>query len=225
MPTFTQIIDEVLSHQFSPSQYTAYLQGDGTSDRPGIINEGQRYITAQTDFREMEAVYPFTTVSGTAVVDSLPSAFQRVRTLTIGETDGSRTPLTQINRSELEVKPVSSGKPEFYCFVGSNLQVWPTPDAAYTLYMTYYRDPSLLTATSDVPEIPAKYHHILVTYALIKCFERENDYNSALYHKGRFDEDIMKCRGEVQYDSDDYSQPKIQGEGRTDILAPGTWSV
>jgi hypothetical protein len=64
-----------------------------------------------------------------------------------------------------------------------------------------------------------------VSYCLWHCFERENDFNAAQYHKARFDEDLLKARGEAQYDTDDYTQEKRIGDFRTDPLAPNIWIV
>ena len=220
MATFSQLKDEVLSHQFSTSQYSDYAGAR--------INEGQLYVTAQTDFRELEDSEAYTTVSGTSTL-ALPSDYQRVYTLTVTNSNNTLTGLEQTSRSDIDTMPTdSTGKPEKYCIDGSNIKLWPTPDAAYTMTLRHYRDPATLTNASDTPEIPGKYHHLLVSYALWKCYERENDYNAAIYHKGRFDEDIMKCRGEVQYDHDDYSQPRQLGENRTDALGPvdyGIWGI
>lgn len=202
MATLESLTQEVLSHQFAASQYTNYAQ-----DR---INQGQVYVCAQTDFREMERYEDVAVSAGTAEY-TLPTDFQRVYTVTIIEADGSATPLDQQSVSDLDRKDADTGKPAAYTLTRDKLRLWPTPDTAYTVRVRYFKVPTTLTAGPDEPEIPSAYQHLLVTYALWHCYERENDYNSAQYHKARFDEDIMKCRGEVQYDSDDYSQPQHVG--------------
>lgn len=214
MATFSELQEEVLSHQFSPLQYRSYVK-----DR---LNQGEAYVTAQTDFRELQDVEVITTVLGTAD-SALPSNFQRLVNATIELDSGTVIPLVSESVPNIYKHVASSGRPERYAIDGGNIRLWPTPDSAYTVNLRYYRTPAPMSATTDLPSIPPEYHHLLVSYALWHCWERENDWNAAQYHKARFDEDIAKCRGEAQYDSDDYTQPRIVGEGRTDALSPNAW--
>jgi hypothetical protein len=212
--TFSELQAEVLSHQFSPSQYTNYIQ-----DR---LNQGQAYVAAQTDFRELFSSEEIATVNDDVAYD-LPTDYMRVYSLMYTPSGADAFPLTEVSQGDLDAFPISSGVPTHYAVAGDEVRLWPTPDTAYTLRLRYYKKPASLVNASDTPEIPGTYHHLLVSYALWHCYERENDYNSAMYHKGRFDEDIMKCRGEVQYDSDDYTQSQRVGDRRTDPLAPSPW--
>lgn len=214
MSTYSELQDEVLSHQFSATQYRDYIKTR--------LNQAQAYVAAQTDFRELQEVDTITTVSGTQDT-ALPSDFQRVVNVTIELDSGAIVPLTSETVPDMYQHTSTTGRPERYSIVGSTIRLWPTPDSAYTVSLRYYKIPATMADANDLPAIPPEYHHLLVSYALWHCWERENDWNAAQYHKQRFDEDIAKCRGEVQYDSDDYTQPRIIGEGRTDMLAPDTW--
>jgi hypothetical protein len=209
VPTFSELTDEVLSHQFSPSQYTTYIQSQ--------LNIGQAYVAAQTDFRELFSSDTITCAAADAEY-TLPTDFMRVYSLLYVPTSGQPASLTEVSQADLDLNDPSSGTPTHYTVQNGEVRLWPTPDSAYTLRLRYYAKPATLVSGGDTPEIPGTYHHLLVTYALWHCYERENDYNSAMYHKGRFDEDIMKCRGEVQYDSDDYTQPQQIGDNRRDPM-------
>ena len=214
MPTFSELTDEVLSHQFSPAQYTNYIQAR--------LNQGQAYVAAQTDFRELFSSQEIVTANNDAAYD-LPENFMRVYSLMYTRTATDSYPLQEVSQGDLDALPFSSGIPTHYAITNDEINLWPTPDTVYTLRLRYYVKPATLANAGDTPQIPGTYHHLLVSYALWHCYERENDYNSAMYHKGRFDEDIMKCRGEVQYDSDDYTQAKRVGDNRIDPLAPTSW--
>ena len=209
--------NEVLSHQFSPSQYTGYIEGK--------LNQALGYVAAQTDFRVLLDTETYVTVSGTAGY-ALPSDFSRAYNVEVLDSSGNALPLTPETLVGYDTKSSSAtGQPQLYVIDGQTLRLWPVPDNQFTVRLRYYRTPATMDSAIDVPEIPATYHHLLVSYALWHCYERENDYNSAQYHKGRFDEDLAKCRGEVQYDTDDYTQSKLVGDGRTDPLAPNVWVV
>ncbi len=202
MPRLVDLQHEVLSHQFSASQYSDYIRDQ--------INQGQNYITAQTDFRQLQRTEAIQTVSGTATY-ALPTDFQRLVNVTVELPNGTIVPLASDANTQIDLEEVLSGQPERFSIDGTNLRLWPTPSAAQTVRLRYYRIPVALTNAGDVSLIPEQYHHLLVTYALWHCWQRENDYSAAQYHKGRFDEDIMKCRGEVQFDTNDRTEPKLVG--------------
>lgn len=214
MSTFVELQDEILSHQFSPAQYRAYIKNR--------LNQGESYIAAQCDFRELQDVEVVTTVANDADTP-LPGDFQRLVNVTINLSNGTVVPLSSESVTSIYQHSASTGRPERYAIDGTNLRLWPTPDSAYTVTLRYYRKPTTMTDPENQPSIPPEYHHLIVSYALWHCWERENDWNAAAYHKQRFDEDLQKCRGEVQYDSDDYTQPRLVGEERTDALAPSAW--
>lgn len=224
MATLNNLVAEVLDHQFSVSQYDPYVRGSTTTGQEGKLNEALRYVAAQTDFRELLD----TETIAVTINDSsyaLPSDFSRLYSVVILDSQGNRIPLFQQVVMDFETQPAFSGQPSHYTIDGNNLRIWPSPDASYTVELRYYKVPALMIDANDEPEIPSTYHHLLVSYALWHCYERENDYNSAQYHKGRFDEDLLKARGEVQYDTDDYTQIKRVGDNRTDPTAPNVWTV
>jgi hypothetical protein len=203
MSTLSELQAEVVSHQFSASQYNPYIVTQ--------VNDAQNYITAQTDFRELQDLEEVTTVAGTATY-ALPTDFQRLVNVTLELSTGTILPLVSDANTRMDLEEITTGQPERFAIDGMNLRLWPTPSEEYTVRLRYYRIPTTLVNAGDISEIPAQYHHLLVSYALFHCYQRENDYQAAQYHKQRFDEDIMKCRGEVQYDTNDRTEPKFIGD-------------
>lgn len=196
------LVSEVLSHQFAEGQYTDYATAK--------LNEGQGYVAAQTDFRELFTAVTTTLSAGTEDL-TLPTNFSRLYSLVcVGSTGQENIALQQITPSDFDgLSNDSTGRPYFYDVNGGTLSVYPTPDASYDIQLRYWKTPAELVLGTDEPEIPPAYHHLLVSYALVKCFERENDYDAAMYHQSRFDTELMKCRGEVQYDTNDKTQPRV----------------
>jgi hypothetical protein len=212
MATLDDLVEEVLSHQFSATQYTTYAQQK--------LNEGQAYICAQTDFRELESTTDLTLVSGTASY-ALPTDYSRLRTINRIETDSTAEALRSMEKPAFDLLVPSDGEPTRFLIQGSTVKVWPTPDASGTVRLNYFATPITLISgevAPNTPQIPAQYTYIMVHWALKHCYERENDYNSAVYHKGEFEAGIMKCRGEVQYDTNDRSQPRVVGDGGPAIV-------
>ena len=216
MPTLDDLTDEVLSHQFSAAQYDQFVR-----DR---INEAQKKLLAEIDFRVAFASTSLAVLTGyTDYV--LPSNFQRVYTAVLLNDDESNASLRQVKALEMDrLDRDTTGRPSQYSVTAQGgdavVRIWPVPDADYTVRVRYYGLPSDMTAGTDEPLIPDEWQSLLTYYALFKCYERENDYNSAQYHKARWEEEKEKYKGQAQYDGDDYSQARQVGDDRDDPLAP-----
>lgn len=119
--------------------------------------------------------------------------------------------LIQVPVTELDRLPLEPGTPTHYAIVASGsiptIQVSPPAAADTELFIRFYDAPQPMLSDTFTPGIPAQYHSLLTYYALYKCYERENDYNAAQYHKQMWDEERHRYKGQVQYDADDYGQP------------------
>ena len=68
---------------------------------------------------------------------------------------------TGSNRS-LEARPsVFSIKPD------NSMDLWPTPDAVYTINGEYFKEPQTMALDADIPIIPSAYHMIIVWRGLM----------------------------------------------------------
>lgn len=216
MATYNDLIEEVLGHQFAPSQYRSYIEDK--------INQGQEYVAAQLDSRVLMRIRTITTENGT-VEYSLPLDFQRLYNVALIDGTGQAIPLEAQEINQFDTEPPSSGQPTNYNIDRTVLRFYPTPDRAYSIRLRYFRLPETLANPNDIPELPPEYWDLLTSFALWHCYERENDYQAAQYHKARFDEDLDKARGELQYDADDYTQIKRVGDNRIDPLSPNIWTI
>lgn len=202
MATLRELREEVIQHQFSPNQYNAYAD-----DR---LSHAQRYICAQTDFMEIEEAITMDFPAGTATV-ALPDDFHRIEHLNRVDND-KWVPLTKLSNADYDSRERTSGTPLGYKIQNNFLTLWPRPESDEQVVLTYYQVPPALVNDIDQPVIPEQYQYLMVHFALKHCYERENDYTSAQYHWGQFNEGIMKCRGEVHNATNDYSQPRIIGD-------------
>ena len=210
MATLDDLTEEVLSHQFSASQYDQFIR-----DR---INEGEKKLLAEIDMR---VAFTATSVSASSGYTTyyLPSNFQRVYNVTLEQSDGTVVALEETPFTELDLlNRDQTGQPKRYALAsqgGDNtITLWPVPDGSYTVAVRYYGLPGEMSAGDDTPLIPEQWQDLLVRYALIKCYERENDYNSAQYHRNIYELDKEKAKGQAQYDAEDYGQPNLVGEAR-----------
>lgn len=60
----------------------------------------------------------------------------------------------------------TEGSPTYYYFVGGSLKIYPTPSVAGNIKLSAIPYPTTMSADSDVPDIPAKYHKDIVKYAV-----------------------------------------------------------
>lgn len=77
---------------------------------------------------------------------------------------------------------LSSGTPRIYCMQGYDVsgapqfRLWPNPDAVYNMTVWYLKTATDLSANSDVPVIPAKWHTtVLLEGALAQGFRYLDD--------------------------------------------------
>lgn len=94
---------------------------------------------------------------------------------------------------------VETGPPIFYYFVGDQLRIWPKPDAAYTLKVTYERWPTELTTGSGEAAIllPVRHHRVLVTGTLFKLYLMEDDSELSEQFERHFETRIERMRADL----------------------------
>jgi hypothetical protein len=69
----------------------------------------------------------------------------------------------------LEINNTVGGAPVYYTIrINDNALVFPKPNAQYAFKITYQKSPQTLTSASDVPEMPAHFHLLIVYAALEK---------------------------------------------------------
>jgi hypothetical protein len=57
------------------------------------------------------------------------------------------------------------------------LFLWPAPDGVYTLRGPYRKDVQILTADADVPEMPARFHDLIMWRALVMLAVNDESMN------------------------------------------------
>lgn len=200
MATYADLQNEVLRHQLSDTKYRPFVKE--------WLNEGLRYIALQADVRTAQAEATYETEVDEPTLD-LPDDFARLVSLR-NTTD--RDPLTRIDLRDYDDAPSSTGTPVGYVVIGSQINLYPTPDSAYDLSLRYWKMPAVMDESNGEVGLPEAYHHLLVRYCLIRAFQVENDYEAANYWRQEFNDELMRLRSQAQYDT--FDGP---------IITPGTW--
>jgi hypothetical protein len=79
-----------------------------------------------------------------------------------------------------------AGVPLYWYLDGVTPKLFPTPAAAYTLKLRYYKKPTELTGDADVPVIPSEFEELLVEGASFRVLQVKDNYDQAAIHENRY---------------------------------------
>ena len=122
-------------------------------------------LSRELKIRELEGEDDaLVTVSGTSTV-ALPADFRSIISL---EFDAAPKPLDYVSEAMMNRLYPSggSGKPDVYTVIGSHLRFAPVPDAAYGLYLRYYKTIPALSDSNTSNDILTKYPDVYLYGAL-----------------------------------------------------------
>jgi hypothetical protein len=68
----------------------------------------------------------------------------------------------------------------------------PTPTVAYNVLLRYYKKPTLLANTNDVPSIPSNYQEVLVIGAAYRVMQVKDNYDQSMVLQNKYDELLQK---------------------------------
>ena len=140
-------------------------RSDLTSQIPDFIRLGELRLQRDLRTRQMLVVATASTTGNDETV-GLPSDFLEMRDIHIKTTPV--TSLTYLSPSAFyaSARTTDIGKPVDYTVLGSEIQLAPTPDTAYTLQMLYYAKPQFLSDTNSSNVFLANYPDALLYAAL-----------------------------------------------------------
>lgn len=101
----------------------------------------------------------------------------------------------------------TAGQPLYWYKYGNTIKLFPSPAAAYTLSLRYYKKPTALSDTTDVPEIPSEFEELLVAGAAYRVLQVKDNYDQAAIHENKYQELLQKLV--VRYSSDQTGSPKV----------------
>jgi hypothetical protein len=110
------------------------------------------------------------TIANTATV-ALPADFLKLRAIDLSY--GGKWGDLDRWTPETARSFTSTGTPVAYLRVGANLELFPTPDAVYSIRLRYVPTPTVLTSGSDSIDVPAGWEGFIVQSILLNCDIRE----------------------------------------------------
>ena len=128
---------------------------------------------------------------------SLPSDFRFMRRLErynasdpndIVKIDEIRFPRTEMGN---EWPFGANGEPRRYVLRGNQIDLYPIPDAVYTLRIYYDQRQETFSDDSDTPTSPADFHEMIAIYAAILAKQKNNEDASVLATLYSDQEDLL----------------------------------
>jgi hypothetical protein len=79
--------------------------------------------------------------------------------------------------------------------------VYPKPDAnlAGGIEIYYTRQPAVVSALSDIPEVPVMYHNRIVEYVLAQAYELDEDWQAAQVKQQQFRTGVDKLKDQTDW--------------------------
>lgn len=163
--TFAEIQDEVITARFNAGQRASV----------------KRWINYRYSWVWGHAEWPFKKVGPTSLTVTSgsqnvtePSDIARVIRLytDLGE------PVRELEPERFDLAysyHTYTARPTDYKVVNGQIVLGPTPDANYTYKLAYEKALTELSADSDTPAFPSRYHYLLVMGAIATGLKLEND--------------------------------------------------
>ena len=118
----------------------------------------------------------------------------------INRTSGAESVIPYIDQSDLEVQSpdhtdsavYTNGQPQYWYYDGSTIRLFPAPAGAYTLRLSYMKNPSELSDDADVPTIPSSFEEMLVVGAAYRVLQVKGVYDEAGILENKYQELLQK---------------------------------
>ncbi len=194
------------------------------------VNDAQRDICSR---------HPFSWLLTTGTLTTTPSQAHSVIS-TAGITDYWKVWTAREAVTPRMLKRISMDKWEAFQIISSAEQIpthysdeyddriywYPTPDAAYSIYLRYFKQVVDMEADATVSIIPARWHEILVLGGWYRTLQYQKEYGEAQAIKNEYEEKIQQIidDDEDKIDLIDYQEDhKIGGAMESGPQMPQTY--
>jgi hypothetical protein len=166
------LTDSVMSDALNYTEQSIFNTFDLT------LNSAQTTVTVNT--------------GSNTISSSLPSNFQRIVNIRITSPSSS---VTSLKNNFVNVDDFREMYPDASTTGNSALGNWTyfttiefsnPADKTYTLTIDYIKSVTQMSATSDVPTIPAAFEELLVLGAKLRIYEQKEDFDYATQYQNRY---------------------------------------
>lgn len=171
------------------------------SDLNTLINDSLLEVQDRFTLNEGKRVIQFTTVSGTEKYSVPPDC---MAVLSVTDVTNKNKLTKRGDRWASTHFFTQNAKPTDYVRYVDWIQLYPTPDGAYTFQLYYKNTHTVLINDADTPTIPTAWHKGILHYARYMYYdELKIDFKFAEYYMGVFNRWIATKPSEVGEESVD----------------------
>lgn len=209
----TYWVDDLDKGYFTDTQLTRFINDAQFEVQKLLLQSGSNYFltAAETTLVVGQKEYVF------------PSDFLHLHRLEVitsnnGTVNETTQPLQFITLNQQDNIPIGQyGTPLCYTLKADRVLIFPAPDTAYPLRLTYaYRVP-LLVNNSDSLSIPDEYCEMVAIMAAIDCYIKDGRDASLLVAKQKGYEEMMKKEAEDRH-NDSPRRVVSQGDGSFGVV-------
>lgn len=188
------------------------------------VNDAMREITQQQDL--LQKVGSSNSVANQAQYN-LPTDVLHIRRLAYSGFALQQITIEDANNlvpgsSESVAQGYPVGTPISYWIYANQINLYPAPSVSIASGITIYytRQPTVVTSTSDTPELPAEYDNRIVEYCLKQAFELDMNTTMMAIKQNEFQQGIDKMKGNPNWESQEaYPSVSVTREYPDDIIA------
>lgn len=176
--------------------------GYSSSEITNYINDTQNDVFNEyaLPFMQEEVSYTLTIddpdiTSGNGLPADYVQAINLINTYAGQESVIPYVDFSLLDQDEPDVEDTTlhtTGEPQYWYYYEGEIRVFPTPDVAYTVKLKYRKKPTLLSADTDVPDIPSEFEELLVEGAAYRVLQVKDNYDQAGIHQNKYDEILQK---------------------------------
>lgn len=149
-----------------------------------FADEANKEICNNRRWRFMEKTTTLSLVLGTTDYD-MPTDYQAAINLTITDPDSYAKrlryiPYESFDREWPDPTALTKTTPDVWMVFGSKIIVGPAaPDQSYTARLRYLKNPSVITAATDLVDVPDEFAELMVLGMYRRALEASDNFNQA----------------------------------------------
>jgi hypothetical protein len=162
-------------------------RSDLNSDLPDLINLRQKVVCRFQNFSWMRTTATTSTENGVRSY-AMPGDYKDDLLLQYQDAEGGLRDLDMVTElwATHRYDQGDVGEPVAWVNKGSFFDLYPKPDGAYTLRLTYYAYPADLSADSDQNYLTTEHPDLLIAGASAEAFIQLGQYDQATFPEAEF---------------------------------------
>jgi hypothetical protein len=138
----------------------------------------------------IEAVTSTTSVADTQTI-AFPTNCFAIRRV---EYDGKKIKPTTLESDPKTSTTETTGTPGAYAIWNDQLYLYPTPDAAKTVKIFHYNEPTEVTTSSTTMSVGSRYHTDIIDLVLSIMYAKDQNTNMSTYHRNLWESNVNKIK-------------------------------